>query len=120
MQATGDVRHMDYQRLMTLSLESATLNGAVVSGSVADWNGLWKSFERKDLQWVQNERWDTFYGVRLTLKQGATWQVTGPSTLSSLTLESGARLVGRVEVDGRPVTPVAGETYTGRIAVVPL
>jgi hypothetical protein len=120
MQATGDVRHMDYQRLMTLTLENATLNGAVVSGSVADWNGLWTSFERKDLQWVQNERWDTFYGVRLTLRQGATWQVTGPSTLSRLTLERGARLVGRVQVDGRPVTPVAGETYTGRIAVVPL
>ncbi|MCC7464302.1 MAG: hypothetical protein IT480_17805, partial [Gammaproteobacteria bacterium] len=120
MRAMGDIRHMDYQRRMTLSLEHATLQGAIVSGSVSDWNALWTPFERKDLPWVQNASWGTLYGVHLTLKQGANWTVTGPSTLSRLTLEHGATLAGRVDVDGKPVMPVGGATYRGRITVRPL
>jgi hypothetical protein len=120
MQATGDIRHMDYQRIMTLSLENATLRGAVISGSVGDWNRLWTSFDRKDTQWVRNDRWDTLYGVRLTLKQGGRWEVTGRSLLSSLRLERGATLRGKVDIDGKAVTPVTGRTYTGRISVTPL
>jgi hypothetical protein len=120
MSATGDVRHMDYQRIMTLSLENATLKGSVVSGSLGDWNKLWATFERKDMKWVVDEQWNTFYGVRLTLKRGSTWEVTGASLLSSLRLENGATLKGRVQVDGKAVTPVAGQTYAGRIALTPL
>jgi hypothetical protein len=111
---------MDYQRIMTLALENATLTGAVVSGSVEDWNRLWASFERKDMPWVQNDTWNTFHGVRLTLKQGGTWEVAGPSLLSSLTVEGGATLRGKVLIDGKRVTPAAGQTYTGSIAVTPL
>jgi hypothetical protein len=118
--AAGDVRHMDYQRLMTLTLEKATLRGAVISGSVSDWNALWTKFERKAMPWVVNDKWDTFYGVRLTLKNGGTWIVTAPSLLSGLKLEGGAVLKGRVAVDGKAVTPVAGQAYAGRIVVTPL
>jgi len=119
MNVTGDVRHMDYQRIMTLALEDTTLKGAIVSGSVNDWNGLWAKFERKDMKWVQNDAWNTFYGVRVTLGKGATWDVTGPSLLSALTVQPGARLKGKVSVDGKPVVPVAGTTYQGRIALTP-
>jgi hypothetical protein len=72
------------------------------------------------MKWVVNDAWNTFYGVRLTLKKGGTWEVTSPSLLSSLTLESGAKLTGRVQVDGKAVTPAAGQTYKGRISVTPL
>ena len=120
MSVNADINHMDYQRIMTLSLERATLKGAVVSGMVEDWNKLWAVFQRKDTRWVQNDKWGTFYGVRMTLKQGSTWEVSGPSLLSSLTVENGATRKGRVQVDGATVRPTVGKTYTGKIAVTPL
>ncbi|MFO1400827.1 MAG: hypothetical protein U1F30_06395 [Steroidobacteraceae bacterium] len=120
LSATGDIRHMDYQRIMALTLEQATLKGAIVSGSLADWNALWTKFERKSMPWVVNDRWDTFHGVRLTLKDGGKWIVTAPSLLAALRLEDGATLAGRVEVDGEPVTPAGGQAYAGRIVVTPL
>jgi hypothetical protein len=120
MSVTGDVKHMDYQRIMNLSLDNATLKGAVVSGSVDDWNKLWTAFDKKDCKWVQNDKWNTFYGVRMTVKKGASWEVTGPSLLASLTVENGGTVKGKVQVDGKDVTPAAGQTYTGRIVVKPL
>jgi hypothetical protein len=120
MSVNGDVRHMDYQRLMTLSLEDATLKGAVVSGTVEDWNKLWTAFDKKDCKWVQNDKWNTFYGVQLMVKNGGTWVVSGPSLLSALTVENGGTIKGKVEIDGQAVTPAAGKTYTGKIVVRPL
>jgi hypothetical protein len=120
MSVTGDVKHMDYQRIMNLSLDNATLKGAVVSGSVEDWNKLWTAYDKKDTKWVQNDKWNTFYGVRLTVGKGSTWQVTGPSLLESLKVEAGGSVKGKVMVDGKAVTPAPGETYTGKISVTPL
>jgi len=121
MSVTGDIKHMDYQRIMTLSLEDATtLKGAVVSGTVEDWNKLWTAFKKEDCNWVQNDSWNTFYGVQMTVKKGANWEVSGPSLLSSLTVESGGTVKGKVQVDGKDVTPAAGKTYTGKIVVNPL
>ena len=120
MSVTGDVKHMDYQRIMTLSLDNATLKGAIVSGSVDDWNKLWTAYDKKDVKWIQNDKWNTFYGVRLTVGKGSTWQVTGPSLLESLKVEDGGSVKGKVMVDGKAVTPAAGQTYTGKISVTPL
>ena len=120
MSVTGDIKHMDYQRIMTLSLENVALKGAVVSGTVEEWNKLWTAFPKKDCNWVQNDKWNTFYGVRMTVKKGSVWQVTGPSLLSSLTVEDGGTVKGKVKVDGKDVVPAAGKTYTGKIAVSPL
>ncbi len=119
MSVSGDIKHMDYQRLMTLKLDHASLKGAVVSGTVEDWNHLWSGFESKDTGWVQNATWNTFYGVRMTLLAGSTWEVTGASLLSALHLEDGATVKGRVQVDGKEVVLTPGTTYTGRIVVLP-
>jgi|WetSurMetagenome_2_1015567.scaffolds.fasta_scaffold20077_2 hypothetical protein len=121
MTVNGDVKHMDYQRIMTLSLDNAViLNGAVVSGTVEEWNKLWASFKKEDCKWVQNDSWKTYYGVKMTVKKGATWNVTGASTLSSLTVENGGMLKGKVQVDGKTVIPAAGAIYTGKITVTPM
>ncbi len=69
---TGDIEHMDYQRIMDLSLDHATLKGAIISGSVEDWNKLWTGLSRADTHWVVDRQWNTFYGVRLTLGAGSS------------------------------------------------
>ncbi len=121
MNVKADVKHMDYQRIMTLSLDNgATLNGAVVSGTVEEWNRLWSEFKKEDCKWVQNDSWKTYYGVKMTVKKGATWNVTGASSMSSLTVENGGTVKGKVQVDGKDITPSAGTTYTGKITVKPL
>jgi hypothetical protein len=48
------------------------------------------------------------------------WEVSGPSTLSSLTVENGGSLKGKVQIDGKGITPASGKTYTGKIVVNPL
>ena len=120
MDAEGDIKHMDYQRIMKLSLENATLKGAVVSGTMEEWNKRWSAYKKGDCNWVVNDSWNTFYGVQMTVKKGATWEVSGLSTLSSLTVENGGTIKGAVQVDGKAVTLSAGTTYTGKIVVKPL
>lgn len=120
MNAKGDIRHMDYQRIMTIFLDNAVLKGAVVSGTMEDWNKLWSAYDKEDCNWVVNDSWNTFYGVQMTVKKGATWDVTDKSTLSSLTVENGGTIKGKVQVDRKDITPSPGRTYTGRIEVLPL
>ncbi len=119
MEAEGDIRHMDYHRFMTLELDNAALTGAVVSGNVAQWNALWADYAVEDCNWVVDEDFASCYGVQMTLKNGAVWNVTEMSTLSSLTVEAGATVNGCLVVNGQ-ITPVEeGRTYTGRLYVLP-
>ena len=120
MEVKGDIKHMDYQRIMTLSLENATLNGAVVSGTMEEWNRLWTAYDKEECNWLVDESYNTRYGVKMTLKNGATWNVSGLSTLSGLTVENGGKINGTVQIDGKTVTPAAGKTYTGNIVVQPM
>jgi hypothetical protein len=120
MKVKGDIKHLDYQRIMTLSLDDATLNGMVVSGTMEEWNSLWSDYDKADCNWLVNDSWNTFYGVRMTMKDGSTWNVSGVSTLSSLMIEDGGVVKGNIQVNGQEMTPSTGETYNGKIVVTPL
>ena len=100
----GDILHADYQRPMEVTLTAAVLNGAVVSGTCASWNALWTDVEDNGLAenfdaamiyelLTKNESYDTVWGVRLSLDKDSVWNVTGDSSLYSLSLEDGAELV---------------------------
>ena len=100
----GDILHADYQRPMEVSLTASTLNGAVVSGTCAGWNALWTDVEDNGLAenfdaakiyelLTKNESYETVWGVRLTLDGNSVWNVTGDSSLYSLTLAEGAQLI---------------------------
>ena len=115
MDVTGDIRHEDYQRRMTLELDHATLSGNIVSGTMEDWNDTWKDYG--EVNWVVDETFDAVYGVSLTMKDGAVWNVTGASSLTELTLEEGAVLNGTVTLDGEELIPEPDVTYTGSITV---
>jgi len=105
MSATGDILHEDYMRKMTLSLESAELNGAVVGTTLAKWNNYWReqvaaipsdelpeatdtmSGEERALQYfIYNDSYATVYGVRMSIDADSVWNVTGDSNLASLTV----------------------------------
>ena len=115
MEVSGDILHEDYQRNMTVSLDHATLSGNIVSGTVDSWNEKWAQFG--DVNWVVDDSYDARYGVALTLGADSTWNVTGESSLTSLTLEEGAVINGDVTLDGSPLTVEPGQTYTGEILV---
>lgn len=118
MDVAGDIRHEDYQRRMTVDLNNTTLTGNIVSGTMEDWNSTWASYG--EVNWVVDESYDTVYGVDLTLGEHAAWNVTGQSSLRSLTVEEGALLNGvdEITLDGEPLTPEPGQTYTGDIQVL--
>lgn len=118
MDVAGDIRHEDYQRRMTVDLENTTLTGNIVSGTMADWNSTWAEYG--DVNWVVDESYDTVYGVDLTVGEDSAWNVTGASSLRSLTLEEGAFLNGvdEITLDGEPLNPEPGQTYTGDIQVL--
>lgn len=100
----GDILHADYQRYMDVTLNDSVLNGAVISGTCAGWNGLWAGVEDNGLAenfdaakiyelLTKNESYETVWGVRLSLDGDSVWNVTGDSSLYSLTLAEGAEIV---------------------------
>ncbi len=117
MDVSGAIRHEDYQRRMTVELRNTTLTGNIISGTMEDWNSTWADYGQ--VNWVVDENYNAVYGVALTLGEGSVWNVTGSSSLQSLTLEEGAVLAGVEEMtlDGEPLTPEAGVTYTGEILI---
>lgn len=115
MDVTGDILHEDYQRRMTLELENATLTGNIVSGTMESWNDQWAAYG--DVNWVVDDSFDADYGVELTLGEHAVWNVTGESSLRGLTVADGAEIQGEITLDGQPLNPEPGETYTGKILV---
>lgn len=115
MDVTGDIRHEDYQRRMTVDLENTTLSGNIISGTMEDWNATWAPYGT--VNWVVDESYDAVYGVELTVGPDAVWNVTGESSLASLTVQEGGTVNGTVTVDGEAVELEPGVTYTGEILV---
>lgn len=115
MDVTGDIRHEDYHRNMTVELKNTTLSGNIVSGTMESWNETWAEYG--EVNWVVDETFDDVNGVALTLGEGATWNVTGESSLVSLSVAEGAVINGEVTLDGEVIVPEAGETYEGTIVV---
>lgn len=115
MDVFGDILHEDYQRKMTVELQNTTLSGNIVSGTVDSWNEKWVQYG--EVNWVVDDSYDAIYGVSLTVGKDSLWNVTGSSTLTSLTVEDGGTINGEITLDGAPLTPVPGETYTGNIVV---
>lgn len=115
MDVTGDILHEDYQRQMTVDLEHTTLTGNLVSGTMDSWNQQWADYG--EVNWVVDDSFDADYGIALTVGDGAVWNVTGDSSLKSLTVMEGGTVQGDITLDGEPLTPEPGETYTGDIQV---
>ena len=115
MDVTGDIRHEDYHRNMTVELKNTTLSGNVISGTMESWNETWAEYGQ--VNWVVDETFEDVNGVALTLGEGATWNVTGESSLVSLSLAEGAVINGEVTLDGEVILPEAGEVYEGAIVV---
>ena len=115
MEVTGDILHEDYQRRMNVDLENATLTGNIISGTMDSWNSQWSQYG--EVNWVVDDSFDADYGVALTVGDGAQWNVTGESSLRSLTVEAGGRVNGEITLDGQLLEPEAGKTYTGQILV---
>ena len=104
---------------LQLTLDNATVNGVISA-----------SFARHEKSELYPEDWqcigvveNTVYpavnnGVILTLENGAVWNVTGESYITSLTLDETSTVNGIVTVDGMEIELAPG-TYTGTIAVVP-
>lgn len=115
MDVTGDILHEDYQRQMTVDLEHTTLTGNLVSGTMDSWNQQW--VDDGEVNWVVDDSFDADYGIALTVGDGAVWNVTGDSSLKSLTVMEGGTVQGDITLDGKPLTPEPGKTYTGDIQV---
>lgn len=147
MSAAGDILDEDYERVMHISLDNAVLTGRIVSGTCDSWTAYWLEngyVEDYTIGLASNtfgseEPLDAFahditvnedgtytvteyggdQGTALTLSNGAVWNVTGESTLASLTVEPGCTVNGVVTVDGQLVDASNGGSFTGEITVTP-
>ena len=116
MDAAGDVIHEDYQRDMTLTLSGASLTGAVNGYDCAHWNKAAAAEGFTD--YALDAAYAAPHGVRVVLEDGASWNVTGGSTLTGLTIGEGCAVSGSMTVDGVPVAIAPGE-YAGSIVLAP-
>ena len=120
----GDVDHYDYQRNTVVFLENATWEGAYVTIDKEAWDALWSDECKADesCYWILDT--EKYYDgadslSTLNIDAASTWYVTGDSTLDSLTVEAGGKVLGTVYVDGEAVDVTAGGTWTGSIEVFP-
>lgn len=116
MSVTGDIIHEDYQRDMSITLSAASLEGAVNGYDCAHWNEVAAAEGFTD--YALDAEYATAHGVNVTLSDGASWTVTGESTLIGLTIGEGCTVTGSMTVDGIE-TPLAAGVYTGTIVITP-
>lgn len=95
MKVNGDILHEDYQRKMILNLEKTEIEGSVVSGTMANWNSIWKGVKSEHSAEIYNllahdTTYKTIWGIRMSLDSKSKWTVTGNSSLYSLTIAEGA------------------------------
>jgi len=88
MDVAGDIVHDDYQRALRLTLDGTTLTGAVYSNTVDDWNAFCEA-ELEGEYILDPAGYETFWGVELTLDNGAVWNVTETSVLAALNVVNG-------------------------------
>ena len=146
MDVKGDFIHEDYQRKFYLTLDGTTLEGAVnwytleqYGDNVAAYiDSRWAEAEEMKAAWeaengagssllgtqediynalVLDESYDVALGgLELTLENGASWIVTGDSTLTKLVVGEGCSVSGTMTVDG-VATEIAPGTYEGAIVI---
>ncbi|MCF0229220.1 MAG: hypothetical protein HUJ76_05945 [Parasporobacterium sp.] len=142
MDVEGDIIHDDYQRKMFITLDGTTLDGAMnyytceeyAARAAAFIDSEWEAAEASKAAWeaengadsslmgtkedilgwlVYDESYDgSLTGLELTLENGAVWNVTGESHLSSLTVGEGCTVNGIIteNADGTfTVSPAAAE-----------
>lgn len=95
MKVNGDILHEDYQRKMLLNCENTQIEGAIVSGTMANWNALWKGMKSEHAKEIydllaHDTTYKTIWGVRMSLDAESKWTVTDDSSLYSLTVAKGA------------------------------
>ncbi|MCD7749680.1 MAG: hypothetical protein LUH42_06490 [Oscillospiraceae bacterium] len=93
MDVTGDIVNDDYQRAMRLYLDNTTLTGAIYSNTCEDWNALCEA--EFDGEYILNEDgYETVWGVEITLANGSVWNVTETSVVSELIINDGCTING--------------------------
>ena len=95
MDVTGDIIHDDYQRELYLTLDNTTLTGAVYCNTCEDWNALCEA--GFDGSYILNEDgYDTWWGVTVDLTNGAVWNVTETSVVTDLIINDGCTVNGTI------------------------
>ncbi len=111
MDVTGNIVNDDYQRALRLTLDNTTLTGAIYSNTCEDWNALCEaSFDGEYI--INEDGYETIWGVEVTLTNGAVWNVTETSVVTALNIEDGCTVNGTLteNADGPfPVEPLASD-----------
>ena len=95
MDVTGDIVHDDYQRELYLTLDRTTLTGAIYCNTWEDWNALCEA--EFDGSYILNEDgYDTWWGVTVDLTNGAVWNVTETSVVTDLIINDGCTVNGTI------------------------
>ncbi len=124
-QVRGMGRDLQGAKNLDVTVSNATVTGVISSAGQKYPDGL-RKIDKSNYralsvitQWAQVP---VNNGVILSLDKDSTWNVTGDSWLTKLTIEEGAKIVAAdgkklsVTVNGEPVDLRAGE-YTGVIAI---
>lgn len=120
----GDVKHFDYQRNCAVTLENATWTGAYYTMDKAQWDALWSEECKADsaCYWIlDTAKYHDGTGntAAMTVGEGSVWNVSGESTIDSLTVAEGGVVNGIVTVDGEEIDTTAGGSWEGDIVVSP-
>ncbi len=110
MEVSGDVIHEDYQRDMYITLNAATITGAVNDYDCDHWNEVAAAEGFTD--YALDASYATAHGVYVTLTNGSVWNVTAESTIAGLDVDATSTVNGTVteNADGTvTVAPAAAD-----------
>ena len=99
----GDLIHDDYQRDMTVTLNTATLNGDITFSTAVEWNEKWSDYaEDENAYWVNldaNTYITDTHATALTLTNGSVWNVKESSELTTLMVSADSVVNGNIEAE---------------------
>ncbi|MCR5784444.1 MAG: hypothetical protein K6G40_02215 [Eubacterium sp.] len=118
MKVKGDISHEDYQRDFRLLLLNAEYYGAINEYSFEHWKTVCSN--NGFSEFCCDEKYKTHHGIHLVMENNSIWVVTANSKLSSIRIEKGCVVKGRIMLNGKELNIKDGETYTGTVEVYPL
>ncbi len=99
----ADFVHDDYQRDMTVTLTSSTLNGAVNYTTADEWNARWAEYATdENACWVNLDSSvyvTSTHETILSLTEGSVWNVTGASRLTRLSVSADSMVNGTISAE---------------------
>ena len=107
-----NILHMDYQRIMNITLDNTRIYGRIDNIGIEKWNQIMGEggFVGKGT-YQYDDTYETFWAPVVTLKNGSVWEVNDASFVKELYIDETSEVIGEIieEENGFTVNPLGAD-----------